>query len=116
MLDTKREYTVRAPAHLRVCAGVEDLAALLALEAGAVPVVAQGLPPLREVDRSPALPTRPHPHTRQPLTRHREIVTLSAVTHSLLETVTITWVSSPGPCGHLCKGVNFKRSNRRVIK
>ena len=67
-LDTKREYTVRAPAHLRVCAGVENLAALLALEAGAVPVVAQGLPPLREVDRSPALPTRPHPHTRQPLT------------------------------------------------
>ena len=51
------------PAHLRVCAGVENLAALLALEAGAVPVVAEGLPPLREVDRSPALPTRPHLQT-----------------------------------------------------
>ena len=84
-----------------MCAGVEDLAALLALEAGAVPVVAEGLPPIREVDRSPALPTRPHSHTRQPLTHHREIMSLSAVTHSpvsfsLLPSLgVLTWALRP---------------------
>lgn len=56
-----RDVAVGDPSVFSVGPRVQHLATLLTLETGWMPVIAQGLSPLRKVDWLPALVTAPHP-------------------------------------------------------